>query len=82
MILPKPKNIKIERYIGGLSQFKKIENAKLNFDIAKKFFLEAKKNFGYNEELYLGISLIYKYLYKESAIILIILLICIFHKGR
>ena len=26
MILPKPKNIKIERYIGGLSEFKKIDN--------------------------------------------------------
>lgn len=48
-------------FINATVQFKKIENAKLNFDIAKKFFLEAKKNFGYNEELYLGISLIYKY---------------------
>ena len=26
MILPKPKNINVERYVGGLSKFKKIEN--------------------------------------------------------
>mgnify|MGYP006089311453 FL=1 len=26
MILPKPRNIKVERYIGGLSRFRKIEN--------------------------------------------------------
>ena len=26
MILPKPRNIKVERYIGGLSKFKKIDN--------------------------------------------------------
>ena len=26
MILPKPKNITVERYVGGLSKFKKIDN--------------------------------------------------------
>jgi len=26
MILPKPIKLKVERYIGGLSQFKKIDN--------------------------------------------------------
>ena len=26
MILPKPRNINIERYIGGLSKYKKIDN--------------------------------------------------------
>ena len=26
MKLPKPKNIKVERYIGGLSQFEKVKN--------------------------------------------------------
>lgn len=48
-------------FINATVQYRKIENAKLNFDIAKKFFLEAKKIFGYNEKLYLGMSLIYKY---------------------
>ena len=27
MKLPKPRNIKVERYIGGLSKFKKIDNS-------------------------------------------------------
>ena len=26
MILPKPRNINVERYVGGLSKFKKIDN--------------------------------------------------------
>jgi len=48
-------------FINATVEFRKIENAKSNFDIAKKFFLEVKKNFEYNEKLYLGMSLIYKY---------------------
>ena len=66
MKLPKPKNINVERYIGGLSKFKKIENPiKLSANEsalgpspkAIKEYLKAKAKATGTAHIYLGLVL-------------------------